>query len=78
MFNIFKFIDHKIKKSNVSIDKIYVFLIFLQFFISHFNYKMDFEESFVKCISEGNTQGIKALGVDNECINDIVFFYFPK
>ena len=37
---------------------------------------MDFEEAFAKCIFDGNTQGIKALGVDNECINDIVFFYF--
>lgn len=37
---------------------------------------MDFEEAFAKCIFEGNTQGIKALGVDNECINDIVFLIF--
>lgn len=39
---------------------------------------MDFEEAFARCIYEGNIQGIKTLGVDNECINDIVLIIFLK
>ena len=38
--------------------------------------KMDFEEAFAKCISDGNVEGIKSLGVDKESVNDIVCFLF--